>query len=120
MNARSDGYQSFNREFHGIIHEMARAPEIAALAESYWDRSDFYLTSSSSHRLFAERLHEAHDEHESLITVLAARKGPLASITMSEHILSFRAKLLEALSNAEQSPPAESSEQPRTRRTAAT
>ena len=99
--ARSEGYRTLNREFHGIIHAMARAPEIATLAESCWDRSDFHLTSSSSHRLFAERLHEAQDEHESVIKLLASRKAKLASATMMEHILSFRHQLIEALSNAE-------------------
>lgn len=101
VTARAEGHRSLNREFHGIIHEMARAPEIAHLSESFWDRSDFYLTSASSHSLFAERLSEAHDEHEALITVLASRKGNLASATMEEHILGFRAQLLEALSKAE-------------------
>jgi DNA-binding GntR family transcriptional regulator len=98
---RSEGHRTLNREFHGIIHEMARAPELASLSEGYWDRSDFYLTSSSSHQLFAERLTEAYNEHEALITVLAARKSQLAAATMSEHILSFRGQLLEALSKAE-------------------
>jgi DNA-binding GntR family transcriptional regulator len=97
MAKRSEGHRVLNREFHGVIHEMARAPEIAALSESYWDRSDFYLTSHSSHRLFAERLKEANDEHESLIAVLAARKGPLAAVTMNDHVLSFRNQLLEVL-----------------------
>jgi DNA-binding GntR family transcriptional regulator len=105
MAKRSEGYRTLNREFHGIIHEMARAPEIAALSKSYFDRSDFYLTSSSSHRLFAERLHEANDEHESLITALAARKGSLAARTMNEHVLGFRNQLLEILSGTKNRTP---------------
>jgi DNA-binding GntR family transcriptional regulator len=98
---RSEGYRTLNREFHGLIHVMARAPEIADLAESCWDRSDFHLTSSSSLRLFAERLNEAHDEHESVMTHMAARKGQLAAVTMTKHILCFREQLLEALSSAQ-------------------
>jgi DNA-binding GntR family transcriptional regulator len=97
VDERSEGYRTLNREFHGLIHEMARAPEIAAFAQSCWDRSDFHLTSSSSLRLFAERLNEAQDEHEALITVISARKAQLAAVTMTEHILSFRAQLLAAL-----------------------
>jgi DNA-binding GntR family transcriptional regulator len=102
---RSEGYRSLNREFHGLIHDMARAPEIASLAQSCWDRSDFHLTSSSSLRLFAERLDEAQDEHDALITVLATRKGQLAQVTMTEHILSFRSLLLAALAATENEAP---------------
>jgi DNA-binding GntR family transcriptional regulator len=99
--ARSEGYRTLNREFHGLIHQMARAPQIASFAQSCWDRSDFHLTSSSSHRLFAERLREAHDDHESLLGLLAARKGTAAGTTMKGHILGFRESLLSFLTEAE-------------------
>lgn len=97
MPARSEGYRALNHEFHRIIHEMARAPEIASLCESFWDRVDFYLTTSSGVRHFAERLFIAHDEHESLIDILEARDGATAAMAMSEHIMGFRDSLLSSL-----------------------
>jgi DNA-binding GntR family transcriptional regulator len=96
---RSEGYRTINREFHSLIHDMARAPQIAQLAQSFWDRSDFHLTSSSSLRLFAERLEQAHDEHESLLGFISARKAERAAAQMTNHILSFSARLHEALTS---------------------
>lgn len=96
----SEGYRIFNRELHGVIHTMAGAPEIVVLSQSYWDRSDFYMTSSSSLRMFAERLGEAHDEHEALIEAIASRDSVQSFSLMRNHILSSRRELLERLDSA--------------------
>lgn len=88
-DSRSEGYRIFNREFHGVIHQMACASEMIALAQSYWDRSDFYMTCASSRRMFSERLLEAHDEHELLIEAIAARNVTQAFELMRSHISAF-------------------------------
>lgn len=93
----SEGYRIFNRQFHSIIHGMAKAPEIVSLSKSYWDRSDFYMTSSTELRIFAERLGEAHEEHEALIEAISSRDSLLSFSLMRSHILNGRQDLLSKL-----------------------
>jgi DNA-binding GntR family transcriptional regulator len=38
-----------NRDFHGLIHDMARSGYVATHAGSMWDRCDFYLASADPH-----------------------------------------------------------------------
>jgi len=94
---QSEGYRTLNREFHGVIHSMARAPQIAQLARGFWDRSDFHLTSSSSFSLFAERLEAAHHDHEEIIKLIESRNAEQAGTTMRDHILAFSKRLHEEL-----------------------
>lgn len=93
----SEGYRIFNRQLHSVIHRMAKAPEIVALSQSYWDRSDFYMTSSAQLKIFAERLGEAHNEHEALIEAISAKDSLLSFSLMRSHILNGRQELLSKL-----------------------
>ena len=96
-NDRANGYQRLNREFHGQIHAMAEAPEIVRLAASFWDRSDFHIANAGQTALFSDRLELAHDDHEEIMDALERGDGPQAEALMRDHILGFRAAILQRL-----------------------
>lgn len=84
-------YRSLNREFHTVIHRMARSPALHAQLVTCWALSDFYI---ARHTPFVRHLREAANEHNSIIAALKTRKPPRARQAMEEHILSFRLKVI--------------------------
>ncbi len=77
-----------NREFHGLIHEMARSSYVATHAGSMWDRCDFYLASADAH-IQGERIAESEQEHEAIVNAIAEGQVKRAGALMVEHIQSF-------------------------------
>ena len=77
-----------NREFHGLIHEMARSSYVATHAGSMWDRCDFYLASADAH-IQGERIAESEQEHEAIVDAIADGQVKLAGSLMVTHIQSF-------------------------------
>jgi len=94
---RANGYQSVNRALHGWLHQMARSPETARLAESCWDRSDFHIATAGETLLFSDRLDPAHEEHEAIIAMIEQGNQPAAETLMRNHILGFRAEIMDRL-----------------------
>lgn len=88
-------YRLLNRGFHGQVHAMAHSTTVGQLAQSLWDRSDFYISTAVGRILFAVRLAEAHDEHEQVRQAIVARDGPTARQAMEQHVLNF-ARQIEA------------------------
>lgn len=77
-----------NRDFHGLIHDMARSDYVATHAGSMWDRCDFYLASADPH-IQGERIAESEKEHEAIVAAIAAGDAKLAGALMVAHIESF-------------------------------
>jgi len=77
-----------NREFHGLIHEMARSSYVATHAGSMWDRCDFYLASADAH-IQGERIAESEQEHEAIVNAIADGQVKKAGSLMVAHIQSF-------------------------------
>jgi DNA-binding GntR family transcriptional regulator len=77
-----------NREFHGLIHEMARSSYVATHAGSMWDRCDFYLASADAH-IQGERIAESEQEHEEIVNAIADGQVKRAGALMVAHIESF-------------------------------
>ena len=77
-----------NREFHGLIHEMARSSYVATHAGSMWDRCDFYLASADAH-IQGERIAESEQEHEEIVNAIADGQVKQAGALMVAHIQSF-------------------------------
>ena len=77
-----------NREFHGLIHEMARSSYVATHAGSMWDRCDFYLASADAH-IQGERIAESEREHEAIVDAIAEGQVKRAGALMVAHIQSF-------------------------------
>ena len=77
-----------NREFHGLIHEMARSSYVATHAGSMWDRCDFYLASADAH-IQGERIAESEQEHEAIVNAIADGHVKKAGALMVAHIQSF-------------------------------
>ena len=77
-----------NREFHGLIHEMARSSYVATHAGSMWDRCDFYLASADAH-IQGERIAESEQEHEAIVDAIAEGQVKRAGALMVAHIQSF-------------------------------
>lgn len=86
---RANGYHAFNRDFHGLIHAIAATPVVAAVAADLWDRADFYISAALGTHLFADRVPEAHVEHEAVLAALAARDPARARAAMEAHIMGF-------------------------------
>lgn len=86
-----------NREFHGLIHEMARSEYVATHAGSMWDRCDFYLASADAH-IQGERIVESEQEHEAIARAIAERQVQHAGALMVAHIQSFGAAAVKRLS----------------------
>ena len=77
-----------NREFHGLIHDMARSSYVATHAGSMWDRCDFYLASADPH-IQGERIAESEQEHEAIVNAIADGEVKHAGALMVAHIESF-------------------------------
>ena len=77
-----------NREFHGMIHAMARSNFAADLAAGMWDRCDFYLASADPH-IQGERATLSESEHEAIAAAIAGGHAKRARQLMVAHIESF-------------------------------
>lgn len=88
-----------NREFHGLIHDMAHSDYVAAHAGSMWDRCDFYLASADPH-IQAERIAESEAEHEAIVQAVSDRDAKLAGSLMVAHIESFGHAAVRRLTKA--------------------
>lgn len=98
--ASNDGAteRRLNRSFYTAMHELAASPELTAIAESFWDRSDFYIrcafgrfqigqTARRSHSQIADRIaagdakgaSEAARSHLERVGVITSEKLAVAS-----------------------------------------
>jgi DNA-binding GntR family transcriptional regulator len=86
-SARSHGYRVLNREFHAIVHTMARSPVVAEIAGRMWDMSDLLINTSGVPQPLASAVSGRHDDHEQIIKALQAHDEAGARIEMEAHIV---------------------------------
>lgn len=77
-----------NREFHGLIHGMAKSNYVATHAGAMWDRCDFYLASADPH-IQGERIAESEAEHEAIAVAIRGGDAKRAGALMVAHIEAF-------------------------------
>jgi DNA-binding GntR family transcriptional regulator len=74
------------REFHGIIHEMAHAPYLAATISQMWDLSDFLMNTAFPNRPMGSFIGARHHDHDLIREALAACDAEAAQAASQEHI----------------------------------
>ena len=94
---QAEQYRRLNRQFHDAVKNIARSPAVVRLARSLSDKVDFYITTLSRRRLFADRLREAHQEHEQLIAAIASHDSLAAADLTRQHLGQFSRLLTESL-----------------------
>ncbi len=80
-------FRELDREFHGVIHRMAKAPKIEQVADALMQRYDFYIASTLGDMLYATRPDASHREHERVVSAILARDAQAAQNSMELHIL---------------------------------
>lgn len=88
---RGRRYRLANQRFHRKIHEMARSESIAAVAEGFWDKADFYIQSTLGLSPFATRIGVSFEEHHEIISAIRRQSGGEARRLMEAHIRAFAA-----------------------------
>jgi DNA-binding GntR family transcriptional regulator len=84
---RSHGYRVFNREFHGVIHRMARSDMVEEMSLRMWDLSDFLINTGGSELPLHSALEERHADHEAVRAALHEQDPDAAARHMKKHIL---------------------------------
>jgi len=74
------------RDFHGIVHEMAHAPYLAATVSQMWDLSDFLMNSAFPSRPIGSFIIARHHDHDLIREALATRDAEAAQAASQEHI----------------------------------
>jgi DNA-binding GntR family transcriptional regulator len=85
---RGHGYRVLNREFHGLVHEMARSTVVADIAARMEDLSDFLINTTGVPQPFSAGLAARHADHETIRAALVAADADAAWAAMAQHILS--------------------------------
>lgn len=81
--AASRVYAGMNREFHQMIHVMARSPFIDERQRSNFNLSDFFITQFTGFRSFMQ---DAAQEHEEIIDAIAMQAPTRARAITEAHI----------------------------------
>ncbi len=80
---RDPRYRRLNRDFHGAIHAMARAPAAGAIAAALWDRSDFLIRAAFGSLYFSPRVRAAH---QAVGDAIRAGDADAAQTAMTQHL----------------------------------
>lgn len=80
---RDPRYRRLNRDFHGAIHAMARAPAAGNIAAALWDRSDFLIKAAFGSLHFSPRVRAAHT---AVGEAIAAGNADAAQAAMTRHL----------------------------------
>src|SRR4051794_11119145 len=85
--ARAHGYRVLNREFHGLIHRMARSNVVEEMSQRMWDLSDFLINTAGVPQPLSNALDARHADHEAIYRALVDGDGSAARAEMERHIL---------------------------------
>lgn len=85
--ARSRGYRYLNREFHLVIHRMARSQVMAGLSERMWDMSDFFISTQGGAQPMADAVGERNHDHDVIRQAIRSRNAEVARVAMQSHIV---------------------------------
>jgi len=89
-------YRLLNRQFHGMVHEMAAAPMLASTIVKFWDRNDFFVSATPG-LLFLERLEDAVTEHRAILNALVRRDATAARKAAEGHVLQINKQIADIL-----------------------
>lgn len=76
-------YATMNREFHQLVHVMARSPFVDERQRSNFNLSDFFITQFVGFRTF---MGDAAQEHEEIIDAIAMQAPTRARAITEAHI----------------------------------
>ncbi len=79
----TETYRLLNREFHGLIHEMANSPLLVERQGNIFTMSDFFIVQTVG---FIPHLRNAAEEHEEMIDAIAAKDPAAARLAAERHI----------------------------------
>ncbi len=85
-----DGYESFNREFHGLIYAATHNGFMAEQAIAIRARLDVFRRTQLRH---GSRIATSHEEHASVLAAVAEGDGELAARRMRAHMLNAASAL---------------------------
>jgi DNA-binding GntR family transcriptional regulator len=80
-------YRQANREFHGIIHQMANSEIVTGLSRRVWDLTDFFVHALGASSAFGDSFAERHHDHEEILIALEEGDAEKAGKLAREHIL---------------------------------
>ncbi|GAB4347800.1 MAG: GntR family transcriptional regulator [Immundisolibacter sp.] len=80
---RDPRYRRLNRDFHGAIHAMARAPAAGTIAAALWDRSDFLIKAAFGSLYFSPRVRAAH---AAVVDAIQHGDADAAQVAMTQHL----------------------------------
>lgn len=83
---RMHGYRLLNREFHGVIHEMAQSTIMVEASQRMWDLSDFLINTTGLAESMDTGLDHRQEDHDRIRDALAAGDGAAARREMEHHI----------------------------------
>lgn len=84
---RAQSYRTGNRQFHGLIHEMAQSAIMVATSRRLWDLSDFLITTAGPPNMMAPALGTRNDEHDAIVEAMEQSDSEGARMAMESHIL---------------------------------
>jgi DNA-binding GntR family transcriptional regulator len=83
---RVHAYRLLNREFHGVIHEMAQSTIMIEVSQRMWDLSDFLINTTGLAKGMDTGLDRRQQDHDRIRDALAAGDGAAARREMELHI----------------------------------
>ncbi|MDF7777157.1 GntR family transcriptional regulator [Sphingomonas sp. AOB5] len=90
-------HAALNREFHHLIHEMARSPLLDEKQRSNFNMCDFFITHSAG---FGAFMSDAVQEHEQIIDAIAKQQPERARLVAEAHIAGVASAVLAGLDGA--------------------
>jgi DNA-binding GntR family transcriptional regulator len=84
---RAHGYRVLNRDFHGVIHRMARSTLVEEMSLRMWDLSDFLINTAGLPQPLSSALDHRHADHQAIYDALVAGDAATARTSMEAHIL---------------------------------
>lgn len=80
----TETYRLLNREFHGLIHDMARSPLLEERQANIFTMSDFFIVQTVG---FLPHLMNSADEHQAIISAISDKNPKAARRAAERHIL---------------------------------
>jgi DNA-binding GntR family transcriptional regulator len=100
VDGRAHGYRVLNREFHGLIHRMARSNIVEEMSLRMWDLSDFLINTAGVPHPLSSALDARHADHEAIYQALVVADTAAARTEMERHVLGTLNVIGEELQSA--------------------
>ena len=84
---RAHGYRVLNRDFHSVIHRMARSDMVEEMSLRMWDLSDFLINTAGVPQPLSSALDARHADHEEIRAALRDGDAARSRAAMERHIV---------------------------------